>query len=116
MPEKRRQGRPRRSEVLHREQEKALARLVGTKLAVTPLEPETPMTRLAALLTHYKEQVKREQNPYRSNFTKFRTELCWTKSEAGGGRTALMPDYPYLREMDDMAVTLTPVLIEKSRR
>ncbi len=113
MPVKR--GRPLKSEVLHATQEAAIARLTGQ-----PIRPaykkETPEEQFAILMQHYRDRLRAEANPWQHSFTRFRTELCWTKDEAGGGKVQLIPDWPYLRHVDDMLVERTPLLITKSRR
>lgn len=57
-----------------------------------------------------------EENVYQRSFTRFRTELCWTRDEERGGRVALIPDYPYLREVDYHLMTKTPLMTAKARR
>jgi len=54
-------------------------------------------------------------NPYQRSFTRFRTEMCYTKDEAAGG-VRLMPDWAYLREMDDALIEERLLLEEKARR
>lgn len=55
-------------------------------------------------------------NIYQADFYAFATECCWTADEARGGRVALMPQYPFLREMADALITCPLLFIEKSRR
>jgi hypothetical protein len=93
---------------------KGLDQLVGKPVEVAPVRPEDPLTSLLML-----ERRARELeigNPYQKSFTRFRTELCWTRDEARGGRVALIPDHPYLREVDDWLITKNPLFITKSRR
>lgn len=96
--------------------EAAMARLVGQPLSATPVVPETRMERVAALLQRIGACARGEANPYQRDFTKFRTELCFTKDEARGGKVALIPDHAYLREVDEALLTCSPLLIQKSRR
>jgi hypothetical protein len=108
-------GRPKKYDTLHAMQQEAINKLIGQ-----PIRPqqhkETPEEELAILLQHYRDALQAELNPWQHSFTRFRTELCWTKDEAGGGKVSLMPDWPYLRAVDEMLVEKTPLLITKSRR
>jgi hypothetical protein len=108
-------GRPSKASTLHAAQQEALERLVGQPLRVEG-QGETAEEQLAILLAAYRQKLREEQNPWQRSFTRFRTELCWTRDEAAGGKVALMPDWPYLRALDDILVEKTPLLITKSRR
>lgn len=55
-------------------------------------------------------------NPYQSNFHTFLTQICWTADEAKGGKVALFPAYPYIKELCDAFIECDLLFIEKSRR
>lgn len=99
------------------EQAAAMLKLIGDPL---PPEPERELTpaEMKLLLLKRKQELLTPPppNPYQMSLTKFAAEMCYTKDEAAGGRVALMPDYPYLREMDDALIENILIIVEKSRR
>src|SRR5438105_1931169 len=92
---------------------KGLDQLVGKPVDVASTREDA----LSSLLMLERRARELEVgNPYQKSFTRFRTELCWTRDESRAGRVALIPDYPYLREVDDMLITKSPLFLTKSRR
>lgn len=111
-----RKGVPIRHPALSPQQNQAITKLAGKPIR---MEGQTPLSdsQKAALLVEQIRKLKYPSwNPYKTSFTLFRTQLCWTRDEARGGRVALMPDYPYLRQMDRALVEKTPLFFEKARR
>mgnify|MGYP001569077357 FL=1 len=72
--------------------------------------PQEKPTVVDRFLRHF-----RRGNPFQRSFTRFRTELCFTQDEAAG-LVRVMPDWDYLRELDDALIEEKLLLIEKSRR
>jgi hypothetical protein len=92
---------------------KGLDQLVGKPLAVAA----TPHDPLAELLLLERRARELEAGTLcQRSFTEFRLRCCWTRNEAAGGTTELIPDYPYLREVDDLLVTRSPLMLAKARR
>jgi hypothetical protein len=109
-------GSVRRHPALAKEQSEAMTKLLGRPIKLTEQTTATDLERLALLAEHVQRLKHPYRNPYKHDFTKFRTELCWTKNESGAGRTALMPDLPYLRQVDRANIRFSPLMYEKARR
>lgn len=56
------------------------------------------------------------KNRCQTDFFYFATHACWTIDEAAGGRVALLPPHPYLKELADRLITKDRLFVEKSRR
>lgn len=102
---------------LSSEQARGLRTLLGRdRLVPANDHAESDMEMLARLAGRLHTLRNPKGREYQYSFTKFRTELVFTKDEAAGGRVARIPDYPYLREVDAALLTCPHLLIEKSRR
>ncbi len=97
-----------------RDDQRKIARMLGKRFACQGKIPETDAAKILALAA----QIRRGRagNPYQTNFSRFATEMCFTRDEAAGGRVSLMPDWPYLREFDDALLRFSPLMIDKARR
>lgn len=94
-------------------EKRTLDQLVGGLGSARPVAL-SPLDRLAQI----ESRMARLEAPnlYQRDLSRFRTTCCFTRNEAAGGKVALIPDFPYLREVDDAFLSHTPLMIEKSRR
>lgn len=98
---------------LERVQQRSLSRLMGQPL---PPEDRSDPELLYLTLLERRIQELSTPNPYRTDFVRFATELCYTRDEARAGRVAPIPAYPYLAELADRMLRYSPLLIDKARR
>ncbi len=93
------------------------AHLVGEPVTPgTPADRETLLKELLLIRRRRWELENPDVNVYQRDFTRFFTELCWTRDGERAGRVALIPAYPYLLELAGHLMTKTPLMIAKPRR
>lgn len=89
--------------------------LIGAPLI--PMAEETLDEQILILEEHLHTLKNPTPKPRcQTDFFYFMTNACYTVDEAAGGRVALMPDHPYLKELADALITRERLFIEKSRR
>jgi len=94
----------------------AINKLKGQPLRLEGQVKESDAVRLALLAEHVQRLRYPHYSPYQTDFTKFRTTMCFTRDESRGGRVAVIPDLPHLRAVDEALITESHLFIEKSRR
>ncbi len=107
-------GRSTPKNLVTKDDQKQIARMLGRRFACQGKLPETDAAKILALAAQIRRG--REKNPYQTDFTRFATEMAYTVDEGAAGRVALMPDWPYLRELDDALLRFSPMMIDKARR